>query len=205
MEDSFSNTESEQQSYRMQKYDIVGSLPSEMTERVLSSLSPEDLMSCCAVSKTWRNKISSLQNFWKKQAKSLGYNVTTASVDVEEETDWCEEFQFTMRIRNEMKAGTAWQVTNEIDLEKKLGREEIEVTFVGLDKDYIAVLAEDAVTSHCSNSQLTIWSLKDNRLMSSIDLTPATIKFRIFRYPYVLISGRMFVYLYTLDLSRNQS
>ena len=158
-------------------------LPPELTEKILSYLSPQDLLFCCSVSKFWRERIGSLQKLWLETARRVGCNVTRA-YDHLPSPDWRLACLEALKLRHELGTGGGWCQDGLVNLVRAPGR------FSALDWDHghIAGGTADSGAEADSSESVVIWSLEDNRVLVSFHVSGSVSCIKL-KYPDLVVCG----------------
>lgn len=160
--------------------DFVSLLPPELTEKILSYLPPADLLSCCQVSKLWKERVCGLQTLWLTQARRVGCNTTSKR---ETEVDWRVECVGGLRIKRLLDKGRAWAQEGLVNLVKPPGR----FSALHFDSGHIAGGTADTSTVDPGESAV-IWSVGDNRLTTSFPVSGSVSCIRL-HWPELLVCG----------------
>jgi len=160
--------------------DFINLLPPELTEKILSYLSPKDLLFCCSVSKLWRDRIGSLHTLWMDTARRVGCNVSSVHVS----SDWRHTCIEAMRLRHQLDTGHAWSQDGLVNLVRAPGR------FSALDWDsgHIAGGTADSGADTDNSDSVVVWSLADNRVTVSFHVSGSVSCIKL-QYPNIVVCG----------------
>ena len=137
-------------------------LPPELTEKILSYVSPGDLLSCCSVSRLWKERLSSLTSLWQEKARSVGCNVSVPS------PDWRLSCVEALRLSSQLDSGRAWSQEGLVNLVKVPGR----FSALDCDQEHIAGGTADSPHSEGETSEsVVIWSVPGNRVSVSFHVS----------------------------------
>jgi len=160
--------------------DFVSLLPPELTEEILSYVSPADLLSCCSVSRLWKERLGSLTSLWQEKARSVGCNVTVAS-----DPDWRLSCVEALRVSSELDSGRAWSQEGLVNLVKLPGR------FSALDCDsgHIAGGTADSPHSEGETSEsVVVWAVAESRVSVSFHVSSSVSCIKLC-WPRLLVCG----------------
>ena len=154
-------------------------LPPELTEKILTFVSPADLLSCCSVSRLWRERLGSLSSLWQEKARSVGCNVSSVS------PDWRLSCVSGLRISSQLESGRAWSQEGLVNLVKVPGR------FSALDcaEGHIAGGTADSPHSEGETSEsVVIWSVPDSRVSVSFHVSSSVSCIKL-SWPRLVVCG----------------
>jgi hypothetical protein len=160
--------------------DFVSMLPPELTEKILSYLSPGGLLSCCQVSRLWRERVGGLQTLWLAQAKRVGCNTSLVG---DGETDWRLECVGGLRVKRLLDRGRAWAQEGLVNLVKPPGR----FSALHYNRGHIAGGTADTSAVDPGESAV-IWSVGDNRVTTSFPVSGSVSCIRLY-WPDILVCG----------------
>jgi len=158
--------------------DFINLLPPELTEKILSNVSPRDLLYCCSVSKLWKERIESLSKLWQETARKVGCNVSHVS------SDWRLTCIEAMRVRNRLDNGMAWSQDGLVNLVRPPGR----FSALDWDSDHIAGGTADSGADTENSDSVVIWSLTDNRVTVSFHVSSSVSCIKL-QYPQLVVCG----------------
>lgn len=169
--------------------DFVSLLPPELTEKILSYLPPASLLSCCCVSKLWRDRVGSMQQLWLVQARRVGCNTSSSEVEglTPSSPDWKVSCVEALKLRNLLDCGQAWNQEGLVNLVRPPGR------FSALDhhRGHIAGGTADSSPhpQQDENSEsVVIWSVKDSRVTVSFPVSGSVSCIKL-HYPNLVVCG----------------
>jgi len=169
--------------------DFVSLLPPELTEKILSYLPASSLLSCCKVSKLWRDRVSGMQQLWLVQAKRVGCN--TALQGPQEDSagapDWKLSCVEALRLRNLLDCGQAWSQEGLVNLVRPPGR------FSALHHDGGHIAGGTADSSphpqqEENSESVVVWSVEDSRVTVSFPVSGSVSCIKMI-YPGLIVCG----------------
>jgi len=166
--------------------DFVSLLPPELTEKILSYLSPSSLLACCSVSTVWRDRVSGMHQLWLLQAKKVGCQ-TPKIEDPSDMQDWKMACVEALRLRGRLDSGKAWNQEGLVNLVRPPGR------FSALDfhDGYIAGGTADS-TPHPQNEEnsesVVVWSVNDNSVTVSFPVSGSVSCIKLC-FPSLVVCG----------------
>jgi len=157
--------------------DFVSLLPPEITEKILSFLTPDSLLSACQVSKVWNERLCSMAQLWQHKADYLGSRMTPP-VD-----DWKKECKDSLRVRNLLGGGKAWFQEELVNLVKPPG------WFNALDyhKGHIAGGTGDSGLDEGTES-VVIWNVSASRVDLSFPVSSSVSCIKLL-HPHLVVCG----------------
>lgn len=163
--------------------DFVQLLPPELTEKILSYLPPVTLLSCCQVSRLWRDRLGSCRQLWLTQAHRVGCNVERG---LDQDTDWKTECVEGLRLRHLLDKSKAWQQEGLVNLVRPPGR------FSALDhhKGHIAGGTADSSTNPQDENieSVVVWSVEHSRVTVSFPVSASVSCIKL-HFPCFVVCG----------------
>lgn len=161
--------------------DFVSLLPPELTEKILSYVPSDSLLSCCQVSRLWRDRVGGLQALWLVQAKRVGCNIHSPVGG--KNTDWRLECVQGMRVKRALDKGRAWAQEGLVNLVKPPGR------FSALHYHSGHIAGGTADTSASDPGECAVvWSVGDSRVTTSFPVSGSVSCIRL-HWPELLVCG----------------
>jgi len=167
--------------------DFVSLLPPELTEKILSYLPPSSLLSCCKVSRLWRDRVSCMQQLWLVQARRVGCNTSLLEHANQGEPDWKMSCVEALKLRNLLDCGRAWSQEGLVNLVRPPGRFSALNHHLG----HIAGGTADSSPHHQqeeSSECVVVWSVQDSRVIVSFPVSGSVSCIKLF-YPSLIVCG----------------
>jgi F-box/WD-40 domain protein 2 len=169
--------------------DFVSLLPPELTEKILSYLPPASLLSCCKVSRLWRDRVNCMQQLWLVQARRVGCNTSLLETQPAalETQDWKHSCVEALRLRNLLDCGKAWNQEGLVNLVRPPGR------FSALNHHLGHIAGGTADSSpHTqdteSSESVVIWSVLASRVTVSFPVSGSVSCIKL-HYPSLVVCG----------------